>query len=219
MASRCVLVMGVPRSGTSAVAGALHHLGVNMGEGHLQNGNQWNAKGYYEDLRWQRLNKQITGERYGHRQPETISDRMREQYRKLAEACNQQLLWGMKDPRLCFTAHQFWRYLDDARMVVVERSPAASAESLMRHSQGNYSGKYAMRLEDAMDLRDLWEDALETRVHEFWGPVMRVQYEELLQRPEDGVDALARFAFHGLDAIPDRESAVKFLEPGLRHHG
>ena len=74
------MVLGAPRSGTSAVAGALHQMGVNMGAGHLQRGNRWNERGYYEDLRWQKLNKQVTGERYGHNQPAVISQRQAAQY-------------------------------------------------------------------------------------------------------------------------------------------
>ena len=217
--SRCVMVLGVPRSGTSAVAGVLHALGVDMGTGHLQKGNQWNERGYVEDVRWQKLNKRITGERYGHNQPKTISERLKMQYQTLAVQCNAASpLWGMKDPRLCFTAHFLWKYLDDARIVAVHRSPGASAESLMRHSLENYGGKYAMTLEQAMDLRDLWAEAMEARLRRFWGPVLRIQYEELLDRPEERVDDLARFAFQGLSLTPDRAAGVRFLDPGLKHY-
>lgn len=217
--SRCILVLGVPRSGTSAVAGALHHLGVDMGEGHLQPGNQWNERGYFEDLRWQRLNKQITGERYGHRQPKDISKRLQMAYEALAVQCSQSPLWGMKDPRLCFTVHHFWKYLDDARIISVHRSPMASARSLAQHSRENYGGKFAMTLEEAIGLRDLWTEALEDRLRQFWGPVMRVRYEELMDRPTEGVDGLARFAFHGTNLTPDYEAGRRFLDPELMHYG
>jgi len=198
----------------------LHHLGVNMGAGHLQKGNQWNRRGYFEDLRWQKLNKQITGERYGHTQPVTVSQRQAAQYRALAELCNASLLWGMKDPRLCFTAQFIWPWLRDARVVAVTRSPSAAAASLVQHSQENYCGQNGLTLEQAMEIRDLWAEAMEERVRTFHGPVLRVRYEDLTARPEEGIEALAEFAFGGLCGVyPDRLSALQFIDPGLRHHG
>jgi len=190
-----------------------------MGAGHLQKGNEWNERGYYEDMRWQKLNKRITGERYGHKQPKAIGDALLESYERLTRQCSESPLWGIKDPRLCFTVHFFWKFLDDARIVAVQRNPMASAQSLMRHSLENYGGKYAMPLAEAMALRDLWEQAMEERLRQFWGPVMRVQYEELLDRPIEGVDELARFAFHGLALPADRKAGRRFLEPELRHYG
>jgi len=215
------MVLGAPRSGTSAVAGALHALGVNMGTGHLQRGNEWNERGYWEDLRWQKLNKQITGERYGHNQPAAISARQAAQYRALAEECDaKNLLWGMKDPRLCFTAQFIWPWLEDARVVAVERERTAAAASLLAHSRGNYGSSYAMTPVIAQELTDLWIEAREERLRQFQGPVLRVWYPGLVDDPEAGVDALARFAFRGLRGpAPDRRAAVAFVDPRLKHHG
>jgi hypothetical protein len=215
---RAILVLSVPRAGSSAVAGALHHLGVDMGGEHLQPGNQWNPGGYFEDLRWQRLNKQITGERYGHCQPKAISQRQEAQYRALAEACEAKPLWGMKDPRLCFTAQFIWPLLDDPRVVAVMRGPAASAWSLMEHSKGNYHGQYRMTLKEATRLRALWASAMERRLADFPGPVQRVHYEDLVKHPKRIVGEMALFAFDGLRGLtPDLGAAVAFVNPELRH--
>jgi hypothetical protein len=73
------MVLGVPRSGTSCVAGVLWMLGVDMGSGHLQTADQHNPLGYFEDVRWQALNKQITGLRYGTNEPAVISERQKAQ--------------------------------------------------------------------------------------------------------------------------------------------
>ena len=218
VASRSILVLGVPRSGTSAVAGCLYHLGVNMGIGHLQQGNEWNQNGYFEDLRWQKLNKQITGERYGHNEPEAIWRKQAEQYKALAEVCNKQPLWGMKDPRLCFTAQFIWPYLDDCRIVAVYRNPMASATSLVAHSQGNYKGQHGMSLEQAMGLRDLWAEAMEQRLREWDGESITVRYEELLGDTARQVERLARFTFWQTGIVPDYAAAVQFVNPELRHH-
>ena len=215
---RCVMILGVPRSGTSAVAGVLHHLGIDMGNGHLQNGNRWNPRGYFEDLRWQKLNKQITGPRYGHRQPATVSERQDAQYKALADLCNVNWLWGMKDPRLCFTAQFIWPHLKDVRIVAVMRNPLSAAMSLMKHSHENYGGEDRMTIDQAIELRDIWAGAMEDRLTEFQGPVLRVFYEELVNRPTGLVKDLATFAFDGLRAAwPDIEAGVQFVEPRLNH--
>lgn len=216
--SRCILVMGVPRSGTSAVAGVLHHLGVNMGEGHLQPGNEWNPRGYYEDLRWQKANKRITGQRYGTNQPPAIGDSLLEQYERLIVACEQSPLWGIKDPRLCFTASFFWPLLDDPRMVVVHRAPSASIESLMAHSQGNYEGQYAMTKEEAAAIQDEWQQALTDTLFGFSGPKTLVHYEELIDYPRRIVKHLAEFCFDRLPLVPDLDAGRYFIDPGLRHY-
>ena len=217
---RCIVVLGVPRSGSSAVAGVLHHLGVNMGNGHLQRGNKWNPKGYMEDLRWQALNKRLTGDRYGHDQPMAVSGEQAERYKALAELCDLSPLWGMKDPRLCFTLQFVLPWLEDPRVVAVKRNPMASAMSLMKHSQGNYKGRHMMTLQEAAELRDLWADAMEERLRGFGGPTFQVFYEELCYRPTGVAKELAAFAFDGLDWLqPDVAAAAAFVDPSLRHHG
>lgn len=217
---RAVLVLSVPRAGSSAVAGVLHHLGVDMGQGHLQKGNEWNQRGYYEDERWVRLDKQVTGDWYGHRQPASISARQAAQYQALAELCDVKPLWGVKNPRLCFTAQFVWPYLEDVRAVAVMRNPMASALSLTRHSERAYGGRHRMPLTRAVELRDLWAEAMEARLREFPGPTLRVYYEELLERPRGLVKDLAAFAFDGLRwLLPDMDAAVAFVDPRLRHYG
>ena len=50
--STCILVLGTPRSGTSCVAGILHHLGVVMGEQFLE-ADDWNPAGYFQDVEFE----------------------------------------------------------------------------------------------------------------------------------------------------------------------
>ena len=56
--ARCIMVLGVGRSGTSAVAGALHKLGVNMGDSFVITDNT-NPLGTFED---EDVFKQLPGE-------------------------------------------------------------------------------------------------------------------------------------------------------------
>ena len=221
--SRCVMVLGLPRSGTSLVAGILHMTGVNMGEGRLQPADQNNPTGYWEDLRWQALNKRITGIRYGCNEPRDIGTEQKEQYRQLAAECQTRPLWGMKDPRLCFTAQWIWPYLSDCRIVTVRRDFEASVASLVKHSQVSYKRALEMGPERARALLRVWREAMDRRLAEFEGPVLPVEYELLLKEPNEGVRALRRFAHDSLGvAWPSNkqiDAAIRFVAKELNHNG
>ncbi len=213
---RCIVVLGAPRSGTSCVAGSLYAMGVNMGKGFLQQGNDSNPKGYFEDLRWQKINKMVTGERYG--QGNHIDDGILAKYEELAAQCNEIPLWGIKDPRLCITLQYIAQYLEEYRIVVVERELEASVSSLSGHSRKNYNKKYLMGRDAARAIQLHWLKEMEARLLSFNGPVLRVHYEHVLHDPHGSVLDLSRFCFDGLSAKPDTKAAIGFIDPKLRHH-
>jgi len=128
-------------------------------------------------------------------------------------------LWGMKDPRLCFTLQFVLPHLEDARLVAVSRAPSACVESLMHHSARSYHGKEAMTFRQATDLHDLWMEAMDRRLREFQGPILDVRYEALVQDRGRGVAALASFAFSGTGLRPDLPAGMRFIDGRLKHHG
>lgn len=201
------------------MAGALHALGVDMGTGHLQPPDAGNPRGYYEDLRWQKLNRKLSGAGYKFSQPKSIPPHIAERFAELGAECDRRALWGMKDARLCFTAGFIWHYLEDPRIVAVYRKPMASAESIVRHSERAYHGQERMDINAAMTLRDEWADAMEERLLSFPGAVHVVCYEDLLCSPEDEVCKLARFVGEALSVLLDEQAAVAFVDRRLDHHG
>lgn len=221
--SRCCVVLGVPRSGTSLVAGILHTLGIDMGEGYLQPADANNPAGYFEDLRIQRLNKQITGIRYGTGQPPDIDAEKKMAYRDLAAECQRRPLWGMKDPRLCFTLHWVTPYLKDARLIVVRRDLKASAESMVLHSINSYKGELRMEYDQAAALIETWHEAMEWQAAEFDGPKMSVGYKALLAEPMAWVRALNSFARENAAVMPASnkqiDRAAQFCKRDMDHHG
>ena len=54
----CVIVIGCYRTGTSAVAGVLHHLGVSMGKS-FDPPAKSNPKGFFEDLDFKNLHPML----------------------------------------------------------------------------------------------------------------------------------------------------------------
>ena len=216
MTSRCIIVLGIPRSGTSAVAGTLHRMGVDMGDGHFQPVDALNARGYYEDLRWQRIHKALAGIQYTTRFSYDIPQLYKKAYRNLVGELSHQKLWGFKTPRACFTLHHVTPLLEEAgvemRLVVVRRDFSASVGSIMRHSQIAYGGRLAMRAEEATALMTHWNAALTLQVQNFDGPIYEVNFESFLEYPLSTAEDLAQFCgVHGADIL----AAIGWLDEGL----
>ena len=224
--SRCIMVLSALRSGSSCTAGALHRLGVDMGTGHLQPADKNNLKGYYEDLRWQKLNKQITGFRYysDAQEPKSITPEIAGKYGYLAHLRESRYeIWGLKGPRACFTAHWIWPYMEDCRLVIVHRPLEQVIASTKRHSERSYAGKQILTKKQTGIIIVRHVKALKKRQREFKGPVLKVEYLELLAHPKKQLERLEDFCFEGLDHLrPDYgtfQGAVNWIDPRLNHHG
>lgn len=225
--SRAILLLGVPRSGTSCVAGVLWRLGVDMGAGHLQPADKNNPGGYYEDLRWQNLNKAITGIRYGTEQPTEISGEQKARYHLLAKRCEAAAkkhgqIWGFKNPRACFTAHFIWPHLSDVRLIVTSRPIKHSAKSIQRHSEVSYKGALKMTYKQAHAYIQIFSGALQHKINLFPGPIHFIQYQELLTHPKQQIAALEAFCFDGLDTAPTYaqfNDACAWVNRKMDHYG
>lgn len=173
MSRRCIIVLGLPRSGTSLVAGVLHHLGVFMGE-KFTTPDFWNPRGYSENL-------EITGP-LANATGSTMTDGvlyvaasgqtfclpqgvLAEITRRMRDIEAKHEIWGFKDPRLLFPG-----ILDDLlgsiesklKFIVTVRQRSrikASIEAKLRYLlDGKASGlpvdaaidQLAMRLVDIM---------------------------------------------------------------------
>ena len=136
MGKICVAVVGPPRSGTSAVAGLLHHMGVHMGY-QLLEANVHNPKGFYEDLDFVDINaKLLNGVEDPLIEPRW-SDELRSEFTHLVRrkvAAHE--LWGVKDPRLCMTFSDLEAELKSAgcelRVITTLRAVHHSVNSLKK---------------------------------------------------------------------------------------
>lgn len=215
--STCIMVIGLPRSGTSATAGLLHHAGVCM-ERKSMGRNTLNPRGYYEDLRWQAVNKAWTGKGYALRAtppPQKIVAC----YRKLAAAYQSERLWGMKSPRLCLTAPTIWTLLDEVRVVVVLRDFEATVRSLLSHSRIAYKGKRIMSAEAARAKLEHWRGYFEDTVAAWDGPRLTVRYEDLIADPLHEARRLCAFASEATGVELDPAAGAAFVDPSLDHGG
>jgi GT2 family glycosyltransferase len=142
--STAVVVLGMHRSGTSALAGMLHHLGVAFGN-RLMPASADNPRGYWEHLDVVAVHQKLMT-RFGRGwddirplPPGYDADEAGVEARRVLSAILLRDfagigLWGLKDPRLCRLATLLGSVCDElaiaARFVLVLRHPLEVAASL-----------------------------------------------------------------------------------------
>ena len=184
-ASRCILVLGTGRSGTSAVGGMLYKLGVWMGDGFVGR-DQTNPHGTFEDAELFYTTRQM---RSGIVLPEAYGPQIARR--------NQRPVWGWKDPALVFTLEHALPYFEDVRAVFVHR-PAGGCIASARKAY-NWGKEQAEGWYDAVfDRLNAWMVELEERDV----PVLHLQWWDVLESPKDAVKALAAFAYEGTEYQP-----------------
>jgi len=223
--SRVVYVLSLPRSGSSCIAGALHRVGVNMGEGNFQPTDARNPRGYYEDVRWKQVMQTLSGTRYAMHLPTGLSAWNEYAINDFAKRCaKHNPLWGMKCPRLAFTLQVIQpivsEYVAESRVVHVTRDLGESVMSLVEHSLTAYGGRWKLTQLAAEEKLRLWQEQLDARLEAFDGQVFEVDYQEVLEDPRLIVEELRDFCFAGLSvASPPIDRALEWVAPELKHHG
>jgi hypothetical protein len=97
---KCVIVLGPPRSGTSAIAGMLHQMGVHMGD-NLMPANRYNPLGFFEDLDFVIFQSKLCQSTVEPMIDPAVSPQERIDYRNLLKEKMKREIWGFKDPRTC----------------------------------------------------------------------------------------------------------------------
>jgi len=220
-----VLVVGMHRSGTSAVARALSLMGVDVGneadllpphptdnptgyweradivalhEKFLKSGGYaWNAVGGFKASELDDLAKAA------------LRDGLCKAIGELEQSGHS---WLVKDPRLCLLLSQWLPLFDRSACVVVVRDPREIAASFLREQlRGAYTSHFLLAL---------WEKYLRSALADLAGKhVLFVSYENLLTNPLHEIDRLSRslssLGVTGLKELP--ESALRAsLDPRLK---
>ena len=154
------IVVGMHRSGTSALAGVLHHQGIVMGEPRTfrPQPSAQNPKGFYENIRFRRLSDRMLRESaYDVTSWDPLIPRVRaarftrfRARRLLSTYSRAYPAWGWKDPRLCLTLGVWLEEIDrvnlsdQVKLVYIFRQPETVAHSIVR--RGNTDYEHALRL-------------------------------------------------------------------------
>ncbi len=132
--NRCLVVLGMHRSGTSCVTRMLHHLGVYLGENYCTEPMPSNLIGHWEARDVVEINDQILSLSGGSWQsvPKQLSwnhDCEQKIKRVLAQFAARPL-YGWKDPRTTVTFPAWKSHLTDYVVLACVRHPLAVAQSL-----------------------------------------------------------------------------------------
>lgn len=233
MENKQVIVLGIHRSGTSMVAGMLHHLGVSMGDV-LINADKYNPKGYFEDLVFVKINEDILTvaggswdvppSRYQINQvwgtiPKdeipwkfledrrlSVLDRMKGE---VSLRNNTNRIWGFKDPRTVLTLEAWMPLLSQPKLIIVYRNFDSIVNSLYNreNTEKTSVGKFVGRVEMLVATYFFrLKDIMRKYPDHFI-----IQYEYALNNPTLVAMRLANYL-----EVPCTPEAVGIVDPGIR---
>lgn len=185
----CVIVLGCYRSGTSAVSGILHHLGVMMGKEFDQPAKS-NPKGYFEDVEFKKLysklaeGKEVEG-----------SIKLLVKMRELEYP-----LWGVKDPQLCLLLHKFVSLISSGHKLI---STNRSAEAICNSLAKAMPDLLPKEPKSFMPLVDYYLARKDANLEIYKGEVLNIEFEKIQYDPKETVGKIAEFV-----GVPVTQAAI-----------
>ncbi len=219
-----ISVLGMHRSGTSALARTLGLLGCRAGDPEdFPAADEANPKGYWERRDLWRLDEDLLAalggawDEVAHLDPESFASRLDEAGAEPFERRAREIVaaldsagrpWVVKDPRLCLTFPLWRRALEAPIAVVIWRSPLSVARSL--DTRDGFPWVLGMALWERY-VRSALAGTRET-------PRLLVRYEDLIDRPRETArrlrEDLESLGVRGLSDPADGELEA-FLDPAL----
>jgi GT2 family glycosyltransferase len=205
---RALVVLGMHRSGTSAVARLLAAMGVHFGaDADLLPASDENPKGYFEHRKLVEANQVLlVGEHASWIQAidygsagfacEAVTDFVRHRFeplaRDLVESLSAHPIAGLKDPRLCLTLPCWQGLLPEILCLHVIRDPLAVASSLEQRA--------GIPLHAGIGLWELYNRRVLD--HAAGLPCLRLSFEALVADPAAGARQILDFlGQHGIDQL------------------
>lgn len=216
-----IAVIGMHRSGTSAVAGALAAMGASVGgESNLMRPSSYNQLGYFERTDAHQICNNIMRARdsawwkVSDFEVDEMSVEVREAHERKVLALIKDLnsstvqngSWVLKEPMLAFLLPIFRRFLVRPEVVIVYRSPVEVAKSLRRRN--------GFSMEAGLALWEAYNVAALRNTNDL--PRSFVPYESLLKNPRDVLRRVAvRLEELGVTGL-DIEAGARAVRSGLR---
>ena len=212
------IILGMHRSGTSVLAGALSSLGYDLGD-KLIRGDLYNEKGYFENLDVVNINDSILESLGCSWHSLVIPDQLHNldgQFSEKAVAILNRHIddtkpWGFKDPRVTRLL-PFWQDIlkqnqTEPRYLVANRHPLSIADSLSKRDNFPLAHSLALWLVHQYD-------ALQTMTAH---KVMFVDYDLMLSDPSAQFKRISVFLGVDSDRSKVQEFRDKFLDKSLCH--
>lgn len=202
-----IIVLGMHRSGTSALTGLLSRMGAHVGApDELLPSDNDNPRGFFERLDALAINREILRlagchwHQTAQWHPPLIPSALGKAMQRLINHLSHHPVWALKDPRLCLTLSCWKPFLNKPLVVIMYRDPLAIASSLLQRNR--MPPDYALALWEQHAVSALHAAAPFARLH--------VDHAELMAMPQRIAAVLAEAA--GLHASAQ---AIEFIEPSL----
>lgn len=217
--SRCYIVLGLHRSGTSACAGILHHLGVCMGE-NLLRPDEKNPLGFYEDIDFINIHHKIISDWLN---PQINFESYRKTYHQLLQKKSKTPLWGIKDPKMCFVFPYLLEEMPKGTQISViniNRPIETIAKSFLDPVflkkalfDKNLNKFIDLKItpETAYMICKKYQLAKEQALLNFKGRILEVEFNDIVDNPKENIQKLAKFV-----NCPITDKALCFIDPKLR---
>ncbi len=219
---RLIVVLGMHRSGTSAITRALKVLGVDLGDTLLLSQSD-NEKGFWEDRDIYFFNEELLttlNSTWHHLTPIGQDDLeilhnagyYSKAFELLRDKMQKTLIFGIKDPRIAKLL-PFWKQVFthcefDVDYVIAIRNPLSVAESLAKRNGFDHEKSYYLWL----------GHALTSLAVAGYGRSVVIDYDRLMETPERELQRTAEIL--QLEIIPDELEVYlsEFLDKGLQHN-
>lgn len=216
-----VVVLGMHRSGTSALTKALEVMGVSLSENLMPEG-EFNPKGHWEDLDVVSINDRLLAETDSiwssptlteiNFESQLVSLLLDEAVSLVSNRVDEHAVWGFKDPRtsrlLPFWQAVFSRAGVKPKYVYALRNPLDIARSLERRDGISHKHSFILWLMHTLPNLAL----LKNESVEF------ITFSDLLSNPQQVINRLEKqLDIADLDQAKCQEFIEQFIDPALSH--
>lgn len=221
---KAVCILGMHRSGTSAVTRALNLTGVYLGNPNkLMAPNRYNPKGFWEHSGIVHIHNKIL-DTFGYKwdTPKPLPDKwwkkpsispFKKQLKKIVQRdfANKKL-WGWKDPRTCLILPLWQEILEELNIelsyVIIFRNPLDVAASLKKRNNFTYAKSFKLWKLYTKSALAYTENANRIFLH----------YDKFLNHWETNLKRASNILQISWDITPSISNRIQsFLSPSLRH--
>ena len=211
--TRCIYIATVGRSGSSALAGALHQAGISFGEPDDLMGahRTLNPRGHFEMHTWFRAERGIAEAVEAGREPDAADlERIAELSAQRSE--QHPVIWGVKSARPLALRYVWPLLPKDTLLLLAKREFTATVASYMVHGK--------LDEETARQKVTDYYTALRAGVASIGIEPIAVCYEHLIQHPDITLGWVLRVCYGGKQMVTTAqiEAAVDWIEPALKHY-
>lgn len=211
-----IIVLGMHRSGTSALTGLLSLMGAYVGaQDDMLLPDHDNPKGFFERLDVVMANREIMAanrcdwdqvSRWNPNQP--VFPSHSDQLKRIIGQLNQHPIVALKDPRLCLTLPYWLLHMDRPVVMLCARDPRTIVDSLVRRNR--MPPDYALALWEYYAVCALRSTA---HAHSELSAIVSIDYESLIEDPHMVAAQLAK-RIEILNA-PSPDQVAEHITPSL----